>query len=31
MNGYPEIETGVAYAPAAAHWRDLIGNGAYIL
>jgi hypothetical protein len=30
INGYPEIETGVAYLPAASQWRELIGNGAYI-
>lgn len=30
MNGYREIDTGVAYPPHAAYWRELIGNGAYI-
>jgi len=30
MNGYREIETGVAYPPHAAYWRELIGNCAYI-
>ena len=28
--GYPEVEDGVAYAPYARYWRELIGNGAYI-
>lgn len=28
--GYPEIEGGVGYEPLNDHWRELIGNGAYI-
>ena len=28
--GYPEIKGGVAYAPYASYWRELIGNCAYI-
>jgi hypothetical protein len=28
--GYKEVEGGVAYAPHADKWRELVGNGAYI-
>ena len=30
INGYQEIENGVAYGPIIEHWRDLVGNVAYI-
>ena len=30
MNGYREIDSGVAYPPHVPYWQELIGNGAYI-
>jgi len=30
INGYKEIDGGVAYPPAAEYWREMVGNGAYI-
>jgi len=30
INGYKELENGVAYAPAAAYWQQMVGNCAYI-
>ena len=30
INGYPEVEGGIAYQPVNTFYKDLIGNGAYI-
>jgi len=30
VNGYKEVDGGVGYPPAIPHWRELVGNGAYI-
>jgi len=30
LNGYKEVEGGVAYTPVVDKWNELVGNGAYI-
>ena len=30
INGYREVEGGVGHPPAVAHWRELVGNCAYV-